>query len=87
MLRAGLAMSELNPTTLWVSYLTVGGTMTSGQVTEVLRGQRDISAHEHNLLSQALNDDFTDHGLHHPVPYAEDVAADQDRPVHGTRHR
>lgn len=86
-LRAGLAMSELDMNHLWVAYLTLGGTMTLDELTEVLRGEREISSHEHNLLTQGLNDDFTARGQNHPVPYAEDVAHNDERPLNGTHHR
>jgi len=86
-LRAGLAMGQLDLKQLWVGYLTLGGTMTAGEVTEVLRGEREISSHGHDLLTQALNDDFTSRGHDHPVPYAEDVAHNDERPLDGTHHR
>jgi hypothetical protein len=61
-LRAGLAMSELDVQQLWVAYVTLGGSMTPPELHEVLRGERDISGYEHDLLTQALNDDFTSRG-------------------------
>ena len=86
-LRAGLAMSELDLQQLWVDYLALGGSMTPAELTEVLRGEWEVSGYEHDLLSQALNDHFTDHGHDHPVPYAEDVGQPEHRPHHGIRHR
>ena len=86
-LRAGLAMSELDVQQLWVDYITLGGVMTHGQLIEVLRGERDISSYEHDLLAQALNDDFTSRGQGHPVPYAEDVDHTTHRRRDGTHHR
>jgi len=86
-LRAGLAMSELDVQQLWGACTTLGGSMTPPQVQEVLRGERDVSSYEHDLLTQALNDDFTSRGQDHPVPYAEDVDYPGQRPRAGTRHR
>ncbi len=86
-LRAGLAMGELDVQQLWVAYITLGGSMTPPELEEVLRGERDISGYEHDLLTQALNDDFTSRGQDHPVPYAEDVEHPEQRPHQGTRHR
>lgn len=65
----------------------MGGTTTPGDLTQVLRGERVISSHEYDLLTQALNDDFTSRGQDHPVPYAEDVAHNDERPLDGTHHR
>ena len=81
-LRAGLAMSELDVTDLYVGYLTVGGGMSLPQVSAVLRGERQVSAVEHDHLAQALNDYFTGRGQNHPVAYAEDLA-DPRQPVTG----
>ncbi len=86
-LRAGLAMSELDLPTLWVDYAALGGTMTLVELTQALRGERVVSDHEHDLLAQALNDDFTGRGQDHPVPYAEDLNDPGPRPDHGTQHR
>ena len=86
-LRAGLAMSELDPHTLWVDYAALGGTMTPAELTQALQGQRLLSDHEHDLLAQALNDDFTGRGQNHPVPYSEDLDDPGQRPDHGTHPR
>ncbi len=86
-LRAGLAMSELDLQTMWVDYTALGGTMNPAELTQALRGERTVSDHEHDLLAQALNDDFTGRGQDHPVPYAEDLTDPGPHPEHGTEHR
>lgn len=86
-LRVGLAMGELDLRQLWLGYITLGGSMTPAELEEVLRGERDVSVHEHDMLSQTLNDDFTSRGQNHPVPYSEDVDRTPGQPRHGTRHR
>lgn len=86
-LRAGLAMSELDLQTMWVDYAAFGGTMTLVELTQVLRGERVVTEHEHDLLAQALNDDFTGRGHDHPVSYAEDLEDPGPHPEHGTEHR
>ncbi len=80
-------MSELDRQTLWVDYAAFGGTMTLVELTQALRGERVVSDHEHDLLAQALNDDFTGRGHDHPVPYAEDLEDPGPHPEHGTEHR
>jgi len=72
-LRAGLALSGLDVRALWVSYLGLGGTMSLGEVVDTFRGLREVSAHEHDMLAQALNDHFTAHGHDHPVAYATEL--------------
>lgn len=88
-LQAGLAMSELDVQQLWVDYLTLDGFMTPSELEEVLRGEREVSAGEHDLLAQVLNGVFTTRGHNHPVPHAEEVDVDQTsrRPLQGTRYR
>lgn len=84
-LRTGLALSDLALQEFFVGYLTMGGTMTLVEVQEVLRGERDVSALEHDFLAQSLNDHFTARGQDHPVAYAEDLADTETPPAHGTR--
>lgn len=72
-LRAGLAMSQLQLGELWAAYAGLGGTMSAGEVEAVLRGEREPTAYEHDVLAQALNDHFTERGQDHPVPYADDL--------------
>jgi hypothetical protein len=86
-LRAGLAMSGLDLQTLWVDYTALGGTMSPAELTEALRGERTVSDYEHDVLAQALNDDFTGRGHNHPVPYSEDLDNPGPHPAHGTQHR
>jgi hypothetical protein len=72
-LRAGLAMSDLRLDDLWIAYVGLGGMMTEAEVEATLRGLREPTAYEHNVLAQALNDYFTERGQDHPVPYAGDL--------------
>jgi hypothetical protein len=70
-LRAGLAMSELQLGELWAAYMGLGGTMSADEVEATLRGEREPTAYEHDVLAQALNDYFTERGQDHPVPYSD----------------
>jgi hypothetical protein len=74
-LRAGLAMSDLELGELWMAYVGLGGTMEMDEVKAILRGEREPTANDHNVLAQALNDYFTERGQDHPVPYAGDLDA------------
>lgn len=72
-LRAGLALSGMSYERLWFDYLGLGGTFGLKGLIAVLEGEREITAHEHNMIAQALNDHFTDHGHNHPVAYAHEL--------------
>ncbi|UZJ26060.1 hypothetical protein RHODO2019_06410 [Rhodococcus antarcticus] len=65
----------------------VGATMTMGWLTEVLREEREIPSHEHELLTHALNDDVTSRGQDHPVACTEDVDHQGQRPPGATPHQ
>ncbi|MFN2506024.1 MAG: hypothetical protein ABR540_17680 [Acidimicrobiales bacterium] len=56
---------------VWVGYFSVGGNGSMLEVERWLSGASDIPAREHDMLAQAVNDRFTDHGLNHPVRYSD----------------
>ena len=64
--RAGLSQVDL-----WLRYCEVGGMSTAFEVEAFLFGTLVPSAHDHDLLAQALNDRFVELGGNHPVPYSE----------------
>jgi hypothetical protein len=72
-LRAGLALSDLELSQLWAAYLGIGGSLTATELTEALYGQRALSEHEHDVVAQALNDYFVSRGQDHPVAYSDDL--------------
>jgi hypothetical protein len=86
-LRAGLALGEMSLEQLWISYLEVGGTMSSAELIQTLQGRREICDYEHDMLAQALNDHFVDLGLNYPVAYTADLELPIHRPARGTRLR
>ncbi len=57
--------------TLWIAYLTMGGTATLARVGEWLDESIAMPDGDHDLLAQALNDESIDRGGGHPVPYAD----------------
>lgn len=58
---------------LWIGYFGVGGNSSVSDLEKWLSGAAALPSREHNLLAQALNDEFTDSGLNHPVPYSGDI--------------
>jgi hypothetical protein len=73
-LRAGLALSGLGLSDLWMAYVGIGGSLTSAELEEALQGRRSLSDHEHDVVAQALNDHFTSIGQDHPVAYSHELA-------------
>jgi hypothetical protein len=63
--RAGLSQPDL-----WLRYCEIGGMSTALEVEAFLFGTLVPSAHDHDLLAQALNDRFLELGGDHPVPYS-----------------
>ncbi len=61
----------LSHTDLWLRYCEVGGMSNALEVEACLFGTLVPSAHDHDLLAQALNDRFVELGGNHPVPYSE----------------
>lgn len=67
----GWDLSGLTLTELWLRYLAIGGTATPAQVAAYARGQSRPDSHQHNMIAQAINEHFTDHGEDHPVSYQD----------------
>ena len=65
--RRRLGLSALG---LWVAYFAVGGNGSLADVTNWLSGASELSVRDHDLLAQAMNDEFVVLGLDHPVPYS-----------------
>lgn len=81
-LRAGFSLSELSIGRLWVAVLGIGGELAEPELADILEGRRAPTSFEHDLIAQALNDYFTERGQNHPVPYARELAQ-QDEPSDG----
>jgi len=62
--RLGLSTMEL-----WVDFFALGGTLDAFALDRYLRGDRDISDTDHNVLAHAMNEVFTDRGENHPLAY------------------
>lgn len=69
----GLELSGLDDGTLWSNYLALGGTRGPDGLSALLRGEHPMSALEHDMIAQVLNETFLDQGADHPVPYADEL--------------
>jgi len=79
-------LSDLDIEELWIAYFGLGGSMSMDELIDLLKGRREVSDHEHDMVAQALNDYFTAKGQDHPVSYSSDLdAAAADDVDHGAR--
>jgi anti-sigma B factor antagonist len=69
---AGLSHCEV-----WWRYFGLGGMSSPVEVEAYLCGALEPTAHDRDLLAQALNERFSDLGENHPVPYADGTQADE----------
>ena len=54
---------------MWIDYFALGGNLDADQLTDYLRGERDVSDVDHNVVMHALNEFFVDRGDDHPLGY------------------
>ena len=64
--RQHLGLSYLD---VWIQYFALGGNLDADQLTDYLRGERDVSDVDHNVVVHALNEVFVDRGDDHPLGY------------------
>ena len=62
--------ARLSDPSLWLRYFELGGMSTPDEVGAYLRRGVVPSAHDHDVLAQALNERFSELGGDHPVAYA-----------------
>jgi hypothetical protein len=76
-LRAGLAMSGFDADDLWLAGIALDAdTHCPAELERILEGRADavrLTAHEHDVLAQALNDHFVERGDGHLVRYSADL--------------
>jgi hypothetical protein len=72
-LATGLAMTDLDLQAYWLRYFGLGGSYSRPKLQAYLAGDVTWSAHEHDVAAHALNEYFSDHGMDHPVLYADDL--------------
>ena len=63
---AGLSKVEL-----WANCIAMGANFGEDELSAFLREDRKPTREEHNLIAQALNEQFIDKGMNHPVPYRD----------------
>jgi hypothetical protein len=68
---AGLSHGEL-----WLRYFELGGMSTGLELEAFLYGVLLPSAHDHDVIAQAINERFVELGGDHPVAYSNDVDPD-----------
>ena len=64
--RRQLGLSYLD---VWIDYFALGGNLDAEQLADYLRGGRDVSDTEHNVVTHALNELFRDRDENHPLTY------------------
>lgn len=79
-LRAGLALSDFDVTDLSMATVMLDrDTLCPAELARVLQGEAGaarLTAHEHDVLAQALNDHFLDLGAGNPVRYSAELGCD-----------
>ena len=63
---AGLSHGDL-----WLRYFELGGMSNALELEGFLYGALQPSAHDREVIAQALNERFVELGGNHPVPYSE----------------
>jgi hypothetical protein len=68
MFEAARQQLGLTPAALWWAYFGLGGTATPLEFGGFLSGETQPDRGDHDRLSQALNERFTERGQDNPVP-------------------
>lgn len=72
-LQAGLKLGEISIEQVCANAAALDGALTGVEVAAVLEGARTCTAHEHDVVAQAINDQFIDGGGDHPVRYSDEL--------------
>jgi hypothetical protein len=70
---AGLSHGEL-----WFRSFELGGMSTGLELEAFLYGILQPSAHDHDVIAQAINERFVELGKNHPVAYSRDLNPDSE---------
>ncbi len=54
---------------LWLEYFALGGNGGPDDVRRWLADGRGVPSRDHNVLAQALNEEYSTRGRNHPVPF------------------
>ena len=72
-LATGLSLTDLSGEDLWIRYYGAGGAHTQEELLTYLRGDSHWNDDQHDIAAQALNEYTSDHGMDHPVSYADEL--------------
>ena len=75
---AARQMLDMSLLDLWLDYVGLGGSLLPGEIHTFLVGGGRIGDHDHDVLVQALNEQFLERGDDHPLAYADELPADDD---------
>ena len=67
-LALGLSVAQL-----WLDYVGLGGNRPPGALKGFLDGHSALSDHDHDMVTQALNERFADRAANHPLAYADEL--------------
>jgi hypothetical protein len=62
---------------LWLHHLSVGGDAGELELEGYVLGLLTLDAYQHDLIAQAINEYFLEHGADHPVEYRGVEAIDE----------
>jgi len=69
-LEAARELLGLSRHRLWEAYFELGGNSSPADVGQHLSGGPQLTRLEHDVLVHALNEEFLDRDMNHPVPYS-----------------
>lgn len=72
-LQTGRELAGLSVHDLWVAYWSIGGMATPQVLMSYLDGTHEPEAGDYDVVAQAINDQFVDRQMDHPVPYADEL--------------
>ncbi len=67
----GVIASGMSVNEVWLGQISVGGMAAEIEVEAYLLGTLEPSAHQHDVLAQAINEHFIALGGDHPVAYSD----------------
>jgi hypothetical protein len=73
-LEGGMDLSGMSYSELWMRQVSVGGDLDRLEVEAYVLGVLRPDSYRHNVLAQAINEHFIDHGEDHPVAYDDEFA-------------
>jgi hypothetical protein len=72
----GMRLSGMSYQELWLRHIAVSGTTGELELEAYVLGLLVPDDYQHNLIAQAINEYFIDHGQDHPVGYHDTATAE-----------